>query len=296
MKWSFDLKGASRPLRSCCIVVMLVSFVGFGGIAKASTEGEKQSGHDTAGSSVENATEHSGGATQVYEHPLEKKSKNAKGKKKAAAATAEKDAHAAAGGHGGQAMSAEVALKVLMDGNKRYVSEKSANLHRDAKRRKEVAAGQHPFAIIMGCSDSRVPPELLFDQGFGDLFVVRTAGNIVDSIALGSMEYAVEHLGVRIIVVLGHERCGAVDATVKGGEAPGNLKTIVDTIRPAVDRVKSGQGDLLARAVRSNVKMVAERIRSGSPILGPMLDAETIKIVGAYYGLDDGTVAVTYMP
>ena len=102
------------------------------------------------------------------------------------------------------------------------------------ERRKELVEGQHPFAIILCCSDSRVPPEVIFDQGLGDLFIVRTAGNVFDNIALGSIEYAVEHLEVPLLVVLGHGQCGAVTATVEGGHAPGHISNVVEAIQPAV--------------------------------------------------------------
>jgi carbonic anhydrase len=195
----------------------------------------------------------------------------------------------------------EEALKKLLAGNKRYVTEKVSGPNRSSKRRAELAKGQHPFAVIVSCSDSRVPPELLFDQGVGDLFVVRTAGNVVDDIAIGSIEYAVEHLGTRLIVVLGHERCGAVDATVKGGEAPGKIKNVVEAIKPAVEKARAkGPGDhgcdLLCSAVKTNVKMVAEKLRSGSPILAEFIEDGMLKTVGAYYDLDSGSVSLTYKP
>ena len=187
-----------------------------------------------------------------------------------------------------------------MEGNRRYVSDRSTGPHRSSRRRAEVAGEQHPFAVIVGCSDSRVPPELLFDQGFGDLFVVRTAGNVVDSVALGSIEYAVEHLGVKLIVVLGHERCGAVSAAVAGGEAPANVKAVVEAIRPAVEKAKEkgpgGHGcDLVCSAVRVNVKLVAEKMRT-SPVLKESMEDGMLKVVGGYYDLDDGVVTVTYKP
>lgn len=203
---------------------------------------------------------------------------------------------AAAEESGLDAMTADDAFSALIEGNKRYLSEKNSGARRGAKRRGAVAAGQKPFAIVVGCADSRVPPEIVFDQGLGDLFVMRTAGNLVDPIVLGSMEYAVEHLGVKLIVVLGHERCGAVGAAVQGGEAQGNLKDVLDAIKPAVDRVKAGESDLLPRAVRSNVKMVADKIRSDSKLIAQLLDEEEVRVVGCTYDLDDGVVTLTYMP
>lgn len=238
--------------------------------------------------------------------PAAKEGKKESGKhkithaKKAHAASDAHKAHAATSGHGGEGVEPEEAIKRLMEGNKRYVTEKSAGPHRSSKRRAEIANGQHPFAVVVGCSDSRVPPELLFDQGFGDLFVVRTAGNVVDSVALGSIEYAVEHLGVQLIVVLGHERCGAVDATLKGGEAPANIKTLVEAIKPAVEKAKEkghgGHGcDLLCSSVKANVKLVAEKMRT-SPILKEFMENGMLRVVGGYYDLDNGAVALTYKP
>lgn len=273
------------------------------GLAMASTDVDKRVEAFKAGIEKKAATlgEESGRASDSHGKAVPaavKEGKKGSGKHQASHA---KKAHAGAASHGGEGMAPEEGLKLLMDGNKRYVAGKSAGPHRSAKRRAEIAQGQNPFAVIVGCSDSRVPPELLFDQGFGDLFVVRTAGNVVDSVALGSIEYAVEHLGVKLIVVLGHERCGAVGATVKGGEAPGNLKSIVDAIKPAVDKAKakSEHGshgcDLVCSAVKSNVKLVAEKMRTSS-VLAELIDDGLLKVVGAYYDLDSGVTTLTYKP
>jgi carbonic anhydrase len=196
---------------------------------------------------------------------------------------------------------AEEAIKKLLEGNRRYIAGKNSANHRTAKRRAEVYKGQHPFAVIVGCSDSRVPPEILFDQGIGDLFVVRSAGNVIDDIAIGSIEYAVEHLNVQLVLVLGHEHCGAVDATLKGGEVGGKLKSVVDAIRPAVEKAKAkGQTshscDLLCSSVKSNARMVAEKIRKSSPVLTESIENGILRVVGAYYELDSGLVTLTYKP
>jgi carbonic anhydrase len=209
--------------------------------------------------------------------------------------------HAAESAHGTIPIDAEEAVKQLLEGNRRYIAGKNSASHRTAKRRTEVAKGQHPFAIIVGCSDSRVPPEILFDQGIGDLFVVRSAGNVIDDIAIGSIEYAVEHLGVQLIMVLGHEHCGAVDATMKGGEVGGKLKSVVEAIRPAVEKAKAkGQTshgcDLLCSSVKSNARMVAEKIRKSSPVLTEPIENGILRVVGAYYELDSGVVSLTYKP
>ncbi|MDD2853820.1 MAG: carbonic anhydrase [Desulfuromonadaceae bacterium] len=210
-------------------------------------------------------------------------------------------AHAAAGGHGGHAvaMDADEALKQLMEGNRRYASGQAKGPNRSAVRRSELAGGQNPIAVVVSCSDSRVPPELLFDQGFGDIFAIRIAGNIVDANALGSIEYAVDHLGTKLIVVLGHERCGAVTAALQGGVAPGNIKSIVDGIQPAIEKGKArytGHGELLDSCILANVKMVAEKIRKSPPILSEKVEDGMLKVVGAYYDLDSGAVNMTYMP
>jgi carbonic anhydrase len=137
-------------------------------------------------------------------------------------------------------------LARLEEGNRRAASNHSTHPHASSARRGEVAQSQSPFAVIVSCSDSRVPPELLFDQGYGDLFVIRIAGNVVEDTALGSIEYAVEHLGAKLLVVLGHERCGAVKATVDGGEAPGHIGSIVNAIKPA-DRLLASPTIVLGR-------------------------------------------------
>ncbi|NTU59732.1 MAG: carbonic anhydrase [Deltaproteobacteria bacterium] len=193
-------------------------------------------------------------------------------------------------------MPAEEALKLLLDGNERVVKGTARGPNRTALRRQELAAGQRPFAVVVTCSDSRVPPELLFDQGYGDLFVVRTAGNVVDAVALGSIEYAVEHLGVRLVVVLGHSRCGAVSATLEGGALPGHLPTIAEAIQPAVEAVRSKPGDLLANCVKANVKLVVQKIMRTSPDYVQNMEECVFRIVGGYYDLDTGKVQLTYQP
>jgi carbonic anhydrase len=192
----------------------------------------------------------------------------------------------------GLAVSGESAQQKLLEGNKRYVDAKLSHPNQTAQRRSEVATGQHPFAAIVSCSDSRVPPEIIFDQGLGDLFVIRLAGNIVDDAALGSLEYAVEHLGVEYIMVLGHERCGAVDAAVKGGETHGHISSLIKAIQPAVKKAKDLPGDVLENAVRANVTMVVQQLKSSGPILDELVKKHSLMITGARYDLDDGKVAI----
>jgi carbonic anhydrase len=189
-------------------------------------------------------------------------------------------------------ITADQALQKLMDGNKRYVSEKRTFPDQIASRRTEIAADQHPFAIILGCADSRVPPEILFDEGLGDIFDIRVAGNIVDDAIIGSIEYAVEHLGVPVVVVLGHERCGAVKAALAGGEIPGHISHLVEAIKPAVDKVKGKPGDPLDNAVRANIQLVVQELKSSEPILKEFIEKGKLKIVGARYDLDSGEVTM----
>ena len=160
-----------------------------------------------------------------------------------------------------------------------------------AKRRAELTKSQHPFAIIVSCSDSRVPPEIVFDQGLGDLFVIRVAGNVIDDQSLGSIEYAVDHLAVRLIVVLGHQRCGAVKAAKETiaakGKAPAHIQSLVMAIQPAVEATVNGD---LEATVKANVKDVVQALRSSTPILKPKVDSDELKVLGAYYSLDTGSV------
>jgi len=181
----------------------------------------------------------------------------------------------------------------LIEGNKRFVEGKLLHPNQSTERRTEVTSGQKPFAVILTCSDSRVPPEIIFDQGLGDLFVIRTAGHVVDDIALASIEYAVEHLYVGLIVVLGHEKCGAVDAAVGGGELTGHLQELVAEIKPAVEEAKNEKGDLLTNAVHKNVELVASQLKSSEPILKEFIEHNHLQVIGAYYDLDDGKVTIT---
>lgn len=193
-----------------------------------------------------------------------------------------------AGGTAG--LDAEESLKKLMDGNRRFVSETYDRGDIGPARRAEISKGQRPFAVIVDCSDSRVVPEFIFDQGLGDLFVIRTAGNIVDDIAIGSVEYAVKHLGVRLVLVLGHDDCGAVKATVAGGKAEGHIDAILQAIRPAVAVAMQKPGNLLDNAIAQNVDMVINRLQSAQPILAQALQTGDVRIVGGVYHLKDGSV------
>ncbi|MFN0058361.1 MAG: carbonic anhydrase [Planctomycetota bacterium] len=181
-------------------------------------------------------------------------------------------------------------LKKLVEGNQRFVAGHAQRPNQDAARRAETAEKQHPFAAIVCCADSRVAPELVFDQGIGDLFVVRVAGNVLDDHLLGSLEYAVEHLHVGLIVVVGHERCGAVAATLAGGHAPGHIESLVAAIGPAVAGTAGEASEKLDAAVRANVAHVVEQLIATEPILSEHIAHHKLRVVGARYDLDTGAV------
>jgi carbonic anhydrase len=182
------------------------------------------------------------------------------------------------------------ALHELVLGNRRYAGGKPAHPRQGADRRREVAPHQAPLAVILSCSDSRVPPEILFDCGLGDLFVVRTAGHVVDSVALGSLEYAVEHLGVPLIVVLGHSRCGAVTAALESTSPQGHISTLVSALRATIASAQGEPGDAVDNAVRANIRQTVSRLQASSLLLSEPGSAGTLRIVGAYYDLDTGDV------
>ena len=188
------------------------------------------------------------------------------------------------------AVSAAEALQKLQDGNTRFVQSKVRHPHQSREHRIDLTAGQQPFAVILGCADSRIPPEIIFDQGIGDLFVIRVAGNILDDVVLGSIEYAVDHLGVQLIVVLGHENCGAVTATVQGGEAHGHIPALLEAIQPAVDEAQAQGGKILENAIRINASRMAEQIESSSPILAAAKQAGALEVKAMYYHLETGKV------
>jgi carbonic anhydrase len=193
----------------------------------------------------------------------------------------------AAPGHA--SVGAAEALQRLLDGNQRYAAGRAIRPNQTTARRATVAGGQHPFAAILGCSDSRVPPEIVFDQGLGDLFVVRLAGNVADPVALDSLDYAVTHLGARLILVLGHERCGAVTAAVEGHEEPGDVGPMLAELRAAVAASKALPGNPVANAIRANVDLTVDNLRTSKP-LSAMVASGQLKIVGGTYHLATGKV------
>ena len=195
-------------------------------------------------------------------------------------------------GHSADGPNPDAVWKDLTTGNERYIAGKLRHPNQNAKRRAEVAAGQHPVAAVLSCADSRVPPEVIFDQGLGDLFTVRVAGNVATDDVIASLEYAVAHLGPKLIVVLGHERCGAVDATLKGGAPEGHLAVLLDRIKPAAEAAKSHGDDALDYAVRANVQNVVDQLSKTAPILAEKVKEGSVKIVGARYDLDTGKVEI----
>ncbi len=197
--------------------------------------------------------------------------------------------------------SAHEALERLREGNKRFASDtRQGGEPGTQSRRRELVGGQAPLAIILGCSDSRVPAEIVFDQGLGDLFVIRVAGNIIAPSLVGSVEFAAERFGTRLVVVLGHTECGAVLATLEDLERPAgrrspNLRSIVDRIRPSVEPLlesdpKPARDDLVRHAVRANIRASANQLRHGSTILERLVQEDGLLVVGAEYSLHTGMV------
>ena len=186
-------------------------------------------------------------------------------------------------------MSADEALKLLLDGNQRFVAGKLEHPNQTPERRAEVAKGQHPFASVLACSDSRTPPEILFDRGLGDIFTVRVAGNVADKVVIESLDYSVKHLGVRVVMVLGHRRCGAVIAAVAGHEDEGDVGPMLSELRPAVEASKGMAGDPVENAVRENVKLVMKKLAT-SPELAAMVQSGELKIIGGIYDLYTGKI------
>jgi carbonic anhydrase len=198
-----------------------------------------------------------------------------------------------AASHGGadvEVSPAEARIR-LVQGNARYAVGNNQHPRQTVARRAELATSQHPFAVVLGCADSRTSPEMLFDQGLGDLFVTREAGNVIDDHTLGTIEYAVEHLHVSLVVVLGHERCGAIAAARETiaihGKADGHIDSLVQAIKPAVDATASQDAEATCKA---NVRNVVQALRASTPILRHAVEEGHVVIVGAYYDLDKGEV------
>jgi len=187
-------------------------------------------------------------------------------------------------------VSADSALIRLKEGNKRFVGGKSMRPHQDFQRIKEVSLGQEPFAVIVGCSDSRVPSEIIFDQGLGDLFIVRTAGQVSSFASWGSIEFGNAVLGAKLIVVMGHTKCGAVAAACKIPDVPGHIVTLINAIKPAAQLAKTQIGDEVENAVRINVAMQVQQLQNMEPVLTKAIQSKETQIVGAVYDLETGKV------
>jgi len=183
------------------------------------------------------------------------------------------------------------ALRLLMNGNNRFSNNKRRYKNQGSIRLQEVAKGQKPFASILGCADSRVPAEIVFDQGLGDLFVCRVAGNIATPEEIGSLEFGSLVLGSKVIMVLGHERCGAVDAAIKGSPVPGQIGSLLESIKPAVEKSQRRPGDKLENTCKANILLQVEKLKA-SPVLSELIKSNKLKIVGGYYDLDTGKVSL----
>jgi carbonic anhydrase len=184
------------------------------------------------------------------------------------------------------------ALRLLREGNRRYIAHHAKHPHQDSRARLEVAQGQHPFAVVLGCADSRVAPEVVFDQGLGDLFVVRVAGGVVGDVIVGSIEFAATRFGVPLVMVLGHERCGAVQAALETTHLealPAGVRALLEPIMPAVQMARAGGGDLLTHAIRLHTQNMVYCLRNDE-ILKPLQQSGRLRIIGGTYHLESGQV------
>lgn len=193
-----------------------------------------------------------------------------------------------------QKQNSSLSLRALIEGNTRFASAHSVHPDESLDRTHEVAEAQHPIAVVIACSDSRVSPELVFDEGIGDIFVIRTAGNIIGEIELGSVEYAVEHLQVPLVVVLGHERCGAVKALVDHEVPHGHLQCIIDSLsqEPEIKAIPANDPDRLESCIRANINHGVNELLQQSSLLSNRVKQGTLKVIGARYDLDDRTVSI----
>jgi carbonic anhydrase len=186
------------------------------------------------------------------------------------------------------------ALQLLIDGNQRFVQARREKPNQTWTRIAQVAPSQAPFAAVLGCADSRVPVEIIFDRGFGDIFPCRVAGNVATPEEIGSLEFGTLILGAKVLMVLGHERCGAVKAAIEGGVLPGHINSLTDAIKPAVESSKTQEGDKVKNAVIANVRLQANRLKA-SEVMNPLIEQGKLKIVGGYYDLDTGAVEIVPM-
>ncbi len=194
---------------------------------------------------------------------------------------------------------ADQALQRLLTGNRRFSVHQSIHPNQMLDRRLEIARGQKPFAMVLGCVDSRVPPEIIFDCGLGDLFVIRTAGQVIDRAVMGSLEFGIAELHIPLLVVLGHASCGAVIATIEAMEhnlePEADIQALVDAIRPAVEIAETQPGNLVENAVRANIGLVVQRLFQ-APVLERAVRTGALKIFGAHYSLETGLVEILTFP
>jgi carbonic anhydrase len=190
------------------------------------------------------------------------------------------------------------ALEKLLEGNRRYLGGECADGYTHAARRAETSCGQDPFAIVLGCSDSRVPPEIIFDSGIGDLFVVRTAGEVAGNQVVGSIEYAAAHLGTPLLVVLGHTDCGAITAAVSGAQDEGHIGSVLCELCGAVEAAEDsctedgGIDEKILAAVKENALMIADKLRSSEPVLKALVDSGSLTVVAMLYEITSGEVSI----
>ena len=189
----------------------------------------------------------------------------------------------------------QAALQMLIDGNQRFVNNMRQNPNQTIARVTQVAPSQAPFAAILGCADSRFPAEILFDRGVGDIFVCRMAGNVTTPEEKGSLEFGTLVLGAKVLMVIGHERCGAVKAAIEGGELPGQIGSLTQAIKPAVESSKNQAGDKVENAVKANVKLQASRLKD-SPVISQLIQDNKLIVVGGYYDLDTAAVQIIPVP
>ncbi len=212
---------------------------------------------------------------------------------KLATNTTSSDSSASSSGHSeAKPGDPQSSLELLIQGNERYVSGSFQPRDLSKAKLEELSKGQHPHTIIVTCSDSRVSPELLFDQSQGDIFVIRTAGNVLDKASMGSIEYAAEHLHSSLIMVVGHEKCGAVTAATTDEPAGGNIQYVVNEIKPAVAKARKLGGDLVAKSVDENVKLVVETLPGRSQILSNLIRENKLKIAGSTYSISSGKINI----
>jgi carbonic anhydrase len=186
------------------------------------------------------------------------------------------------------------ALQMLIDGNQRFVQARREKPNQTWTRIAAVAPSQAPFAAILGCADSRVPAEIVFDRGFGDIFVCRVAGNVATPEEIGSLEFGTLLLGAKVLMVLAHERCGAVKAAIQGGALPGNINSLTQAIQPAVNSTSNQPGDPVENACKANARLQANRLKA-SPVINQLIQENKLKVVPAYYDLDTGAVEILSM-